>query len=449
MRLHSSFFSYCKIRLQEAFYGTAFWFILICSSYVIGFSFQQAITLFAEASRSAQGSPGLLAGINPYDGIFVPTLGSFYLIQTLIFPFLTVGLFAKEKESGAKKLNYLLPSFHLEEILSHGFVFLTLWMIVFLISLLSLIIWHFNGGHIYYPEVLNLILGHFLYAVVIFSISKFAATITESGANAAIIVLGFTLGSWVLDFMAPAQTGWLKEITSLSLTAQIRSFESGLLDWGVVLRMALLSAGFISASIYFSKSWMKFSKRLLIGFSILIFCAITFTVVPRQKYSYDMTEDRRNSFDLPSEKALQGLSEILKIEIGLSPDDSRFKDFNRSILQPLLRSVPHLQYGFQYQNVALDSFKNEGKDNYGIIYYIYKEKRDQSRSTSPEEVLPIIFNLADVKVDSSIEIPYRGYPLVMSSIFAEFIFYVFLPILSILGLSYFKKNKIMEVFGYD
>ena len=44
----------------------------------VGFSCFQAVALYAQASQSAQQSPVLATSLSPFDGMLVPTLGSFY-----------------------------------------------------------------------------------------------------------------------------------------------------------------------------------------------------------------------------------------------------------------------------------------------------------------------------------------------------------------------------------
>lgn len=444
-----SVFRLSKIRMGEVLRGNSLWLILFGTSYLIGFGFTQGAGLFGEASRSARGAPGLLAGINPFDGVFVPTFGSFYLVQTLLLPFVTVGIFASEKESGARKLNFLAPWSQFAGVLSHFFVFLTVWSVIFALPLSTLVVWKVSGGHLFLPETMNLILGHFLYCLVIFGISYFATAVTDSGASAAIVVLGFTLGSWILDFVAPAQTGWLLELSTLSLTSQIRSFESGLLDLGVLLRMILLSSALVYIGKCVSEPGLRGLRKFVRVFTVFLVCAGIFVLIPRQKFSFDLTEDQRHSFDRPSERALGSFPDILELRIGLSPDDSRFKDFNRSILSPLIRSVPRLKYEFDTHTKVMNSIKSDGNDSYGIITYSYRGRTDQSRSTSPEEVLPIIFGLASQKVESPPEAPYHGYPLEMDNSLAKLFYYALFPLGALIAFGFFRRNKLLEVIGYE
>ena len=84
----------------------------------------------------------------------------------------------------------------------------------------------------------------------------------------------------------------------------------------------------------------------------------------------------------------------LLITVNLSPDDPRLVDFHREVLGKLRRIVPHLSVEFAATSKSL--FGPAGDDRYGLVVYDYDGKRDESRSTSPQEVLPLLYALAGV-----------------------------------------------------
>ncbi|WP_247513903.1 hypothetical protein [Bradyrhizobium sp. 157] len=76
--------------LREITNGRALWTILLLLCPLVGYSFFQAVSLCGEASTAALQSPVLANSLSPLDGILVPTLGSFYVAVTLLFPFVSV-----------------------------------------------------------------------------------------------------------------------------------------------------------------------------------------------------------------------------------------------------------------------------------------------------------------------------------------------------------------------
>ena len=101
----------------------------------------------------------------PFEGILVPTLGAFYLTLTLLLPFVAVRAVAQDKESGALKLLLQMPTTPTWLI-----AFKAIAMVIALVALLLppltlILIWLHLGGHVYMPELLNLLAGHALYAL--------------------------------------------------------------------------------------------------------------------------------------------------------------------------------------------------------------------------------------------------------------------------------------------
>jgi hypothetical protein len=78
--------------LREITNSRALWTILLLLCPLVGYSFSffQAVSLYGEASTAALQSPVLANSLSPLDGILVPTLGSFYVAVTLLFPFVSV-----------------------------------------------------------------------------------------------------------------------------------------------------------------------------------------------------------------------------------------------------------------------------------------------------------------------------------------------------------------------
>jgi hypothetical protein len=364
-------------------------------------------------------------------------------------PFITVGIFARERDSGVQKLNHLAPWSLVEDLISKFLTYAITWLLVFSLPLSTFLIWKIGGGHIHATEVFNLCLGHFLYGLVVFGISFFATSITESGATAAIIVLAFTFGSWVFDFLSPSQTGWLLELTKLSLTAQIHSFELGLFDIGVTMKILVLASTFLGIGLIVSQKAIALKRKMLASITVAFACIFITTFITREKYSFDVTEDQRHSFAPSAESALKSLKSKLVLHIALSADDSRFKDFSRSILRPLIRAVPDLAYDFDQKNLSFNALTPSGSDSYGIVTYSYAGLSDQSRSTSPEEALPIIFKLANIKIAETSEVLYPGYPLELETGVPRAIYYGLIPFLILVTFIFIQRETFLEVIGYE
>jgi ABC-2 type transport system permease protein len=430
------------MELRSLLASWSLWILLLLSGPLVGYSFIQAVFLYSEASRSALVTPQLAVGLDPLDGIIIPSYGAIYLVLTLLFPFVAIRTIAEDKDSGALRLLLQTPlrsALIKAKAASLGFA----WLLVELLGLLALFMWRLSGGHIYVPETLCLLLGHFLYGGIVAAISLFAAAVAESASTAALLALGCTLGSWVLDFAAAGGSSWLARISGISLTASLKPFEQGLLVWSVVGRIATAVTGLIALTLLWWHPGRSLAFKLRGAAAVLVASAALFLPIHYLTASVDLTEDQRHSFPPKVRAALRQIQRPLRITVYLAPEDPRMMDFDRSILAKLRRVLPHTEIVNPETDRA--AFFKTGEDpSYGLIIYEVCARRAESRSTSLEEVLPLLWNLAGVPPPDSDDqrpLPYAGYPLVVrSSKAAGLIFYVLWPALSLMGWLLFSRR---------
>ena len=134
---------------------------------LVGYSFIQAVALYAEASRPALSIPELARQLSPFDGILVPTFGGFYLAITLLFPFIAIRLIAAEKASGGLKLLVQLPYRTSSLIAAKLTAVAAAWWAASILVLCSLVLWKTSGGHLSFSETSNLVLGHLVIVVFV------------------------------------------------------------------------------------------------------------------------------------------------------------------------------------------------------------------------------------------------------------------------------------------
>jgi ABC-2 type transport system permease protein len=326
--------------MRELVTGNALWVLMLLLSPLVGYSFIQAVALYAEASRPALSIPELARQLSPFDGILVPTLGGFYLAITLLFPFIAIRLIAAEKASGGLKLLVQLP-YRLTDLVAAKFAALVAAWLISLIPVLStLICWELLGGHLDVRETTTLILGHLLYALLIGAISFLAAALTEGGATAAILALAVTIGSWVLDFAALDRGGVSNLLAALSLTSLLRPFEQGLLSFPAVLGMLIATAGFLALAAIWLPPGIPLGRKFKGSALIVAGAAILISGAAQAKTVLDVTPDRRNSFPLGDEKLLGQLKDRLLVTVHMASLDPRLVDLDRKVLARLKRAMP-------------------------------------------------------------------------------------------------------------
>ena len=414
--------------VREILGGRSLWTLLLLLCPLIGYSFIQAASLYSESSSAALQSPVLANSLSPFDGILVPTFGSFYVAITLLFPFVAIRVLGQEKESGALRLLLQLPYTGLTLVLTKLAAVVLAWIFVSMPALSALAVWRGLGGHLSLGETSNLLFGHLLYGTLIGALALFAASIAESAATAAIIALAVTIGSWVLDFTLAGQPGLMAWIAKLSLTQTLRPFEQGILSGGLVLGIIAVISGLVALATVWLPPGIPRRQKLRRSVPFILAVAAFLGVATQPGWSIDVTEDRRNSFARADQQVLATLTLPMAISVQLAPEDPRYADLQRNVLSKLERAMPNVSVNLagsrQYPVTG------SGDDSYGEVTYDYGNRSDVSRSTSPREILPLIYGLAGVSQPSPTPgSEYPGYPLVASASTSSLWFFGALPLL--------------------
>ena len=410
--------------MREIAGGRALWIMLLLLCGLVGFSFLQAAELYGEASSSAQefsraGRLAVAAGRHSRsDARRVLSRGD-AAISVRGDPGLS-----NEKETGALRLLMQLPYSVSALCAAKLAAVLLAWAAAGVPAFSALAIWMIAGGHIHGGETLNLLFGHLLYGMLIGSIALFAAAISESSATAAIIVLAVTIGSWVLDFTAAGHSGMLGWLSQISLTQTLRPFEQGLLSAGLVIGMSGAILGFTALA----GIWLP------PGIS-----TATEAVALRHLWSWRMRHPRRGRRRSSHGRRDRGSPKFLPG----GRSDSSFRNSPgvwRSRSTSLRKTRDFWickETSFQSSNVPCQASpstwpsraRGDDADRYGEVDYSYAGRADMSRSTSPREILPLIYGLAGVPPPSALSAPdYPGYPLVMDARWAAPWFFGLLPL---------------------
>src|SRR5262249_36300748 len=338
-------------------------------------------------------------------------------------PFVAIRVVSHEKETGALSLLAQLPYASPTLILAKLSAVMLAWLLASIPALSALAVWAVQGGHLFPPETLNLLLGHALYGLLVGAVALFAASIAESAATAAIVTLAFTIASWVLDFTVAGRPGLFDWVARLSLTQTLRIFEQGLFSAGTAVAMAAAAASFAALACIWLRPGVVTRVRLVRSDACVLIAAIAVAAAAQLRWSADVSEDKRNSFPAADTRQLATLTGPLTITVHLTPEDPRFTDLQRKVLAKLERALPQV-------TVRLASAAGERDERYGEIEYVYAGRSDLSRSTSEREILPLLYGLAGVAPPAPAPgADYPGYPLVASADLALAWFLGVLPLL--------------------
>lgn len=420
--------------------GRALWVMLFVVAPLTGYSYTQAVALYAEASRAAAQFPELARGLSPLDGIVVPTLGAVYLGATFLFPFVAIRALGEEKTTGGVKLLVQLPYPTAVLIGAKLLAVMAAWLLLLLPGLAALALWRIGGGPLAWAETANVALGHGLYALVVSGLALAAAAVTEGGASAAILTIGSTLGFWVLDFAAVGGDGPLQMLSSLSLTALLRTFESGLFSLGAAVGAIGAAAGLVALAAVWLRPASSMGSRLALSALCVAGMGVAAAAGSGLRLYRDASQDRRNSFAPSDEAALRKLEKALRIEVRLAAEDPRYHDLQRRILSKLERVVPDIEV--TRVGPSRSVLFGDGDDGYGQVEYAYGASRVTSRSTSDREVLPLLFELAGVsRPPTAGVVDYPGHPHVADARSASIWLYAGAPFLIACGWAWARVRQ--------
>lgn len=418
---------------RELLASRAFWLLLLMIAPLVGHSFMTALGLYAEASGAGGFPAALPQGLTPLDGILAPTFGAYDLAATFLLPFVAIRMLSVEKESGALKLLLQLPGSLGAKIAFKGLVLLCGWLIAWLPGLAAVLLWKSYGGHLYAPETLNLLLGHLLRGLLAGGIAFAAAALTESAASAAIVTLGFTVGTWALDFIAAGRGGLLQQLANYTPTAALRFFEQGLLRLNTVAVMLLAGGAGVAVAAIWMHTGRSLRVRALATASFVVVLAFVMFGAANLRASWDFSENRRNSFPPADEAALAEVQQPLGVTVFLSPEDPRLTDLEQNVIKKLRRVLPRVEV--DYAATSRTGLFESAEDHYGEIWYEMNGQKVLERSTIEPVVLEQIYKLAGVAPpEHAAENDFPGYPLAARPAWwAAWIFYGLWPLATMLA----------------
>jgi ABC-type transport system involved in multi-copper enzyme maturation permease subunit len=411
---------------RELVASRAFWLLLLMIGPLLGHGFITAVNLYAEASGIGGGPAALSQGLSPLDGMLVPTFGAYDLAVTLLFPFVAIRLISQEKASGAWKLMLQSPAGLGAMLFAKGLTLLAGWFLAWTPGLLALLLWKQYGGALYAPEVLNLLLGHLLRVVLSAGVAVAAAAIATGAASAAIATLGFTVGTWALEFIAVGRGGLLQKLASYTPTSALRVFEQGQFRWSTVaVTLTLGIAGFALAGIWLTEG-LTLRSRVVRSAVMALVLGLALWGGSRLRATWDVSENRRNSFPVADETALRHVRQPLRVTVFLSPEDPRLMDLDRNILSKLARILPAVEIAYAAHSRA-GLFEGPG-DHYGEVWYELAGHKVMTRSTTEPIVLDTLYQLAQVQPPVHRETEFPGHPLAVEPKGAAWLFYALWPL---------------------
>ncbi len=387
-----------------------------------GVGFIGAMQSYAEVSGFNGTSAGVGEALSPLIGVWGPMFSACELGAVFLLPFAAIRMVGADRQSGALRLELqggVSPGLR---ILAKALLALAGWMFAMLPAGIGILLWSLYGGALDGRELASVIGGHVLNAGLTIALGFSAAAVTEHPSTAAIATLGITVGTWILNFLAALQGGVWERVAAYTPAVVVSDFSHGLIQ----LRTVLVEVLLILAGLGVAAIWQRLgvgvrrrgmeSAMLLAGVSAMVF-ACSFV-----RATWDVSENRGNSFPAADERALRGLEAPLTIVVHLAAEDPRRADLERNALSKLRRVVPRLEVRY-VSSTGIGMFE-QTREGYGEIQYSIGGRTSTSRMTTAEGVLESIYTLGGVTVPADVrETVFRGHPLAVPPRGAPAIFY--------------------------
>ncbi len=425
---------------RELLSSRSWWVFLLFMGPLVGVSFISAVNTYAEASGLGGTSVGVGEAYSPLIGIWAPTFSACELAAAFLLPFVAIRLVAGDRQSGALKLELQHPMSSFTRVGLKAVILFAGWIIATLAPFAGVVLWKMYGGSVYPPELLSVVLGHLLNAGLTIALASAAAVVTQHPSTAAILTLSITIGSWIINFIAAVHGNLWERAAAYTPTAMVAEFQHGLVRLSVLgVAITLTFAGLIIAAIW-TRLGVAVRRRALESAALAL---ITMGFVVLSTYlqpSWDVSENRMNSFSRSEEAALRQLKGPLTIEVHLAPEDPRRVDLERRALVKLRRVMPRADIRY-ISDTSIGLFEQSNL-HYGEINYSFNGHTATSRAATPEAVLENIFTVAGITDLPADDDNFRGHPLAVPPKGASLFFYGLWPLLVVVcaSLTYWRTR---------
>ena len=318
----------------------AWWVLLALTGPLVGLSFIEGVRSFSEISEGAGTGCGAVCA--PLVGIWGPTFGAYEISAAFLLPFVAIRMLAGDRHSGALIIEMQRPVTEFTRIGAKALVLLVGWTLTGLAAITAIALWKSYSGHAYAPEILVVAFGHVLNGALTIALGLAIAAVTDHPSTAAIITLAITIGTWIVNVAAAIQGGFWTTVAGFTPTAMVATFQHALIQVNVLaIGLILIALGLAIASIGLQIG-LPTTNRAMRSLGAVGAAAILVIAATAIRGSADASESRLNSFGEPEQEALESLKAPLTIDVHLSPQDPRRRQFERGPLAKLRRVVPNL-----------------------------------------------------------------------------------------------------------
>lgn len=400
----------------------AWWVMLLASGPIVGVAFANAVRTYADISVDT----GCGIVCSPLLGIWAPTFSAFELIAIFLLPFVAIRSLAGDRQSGALTLELQRPFPLTLRVAIKAAVMFAGWLGALLAGAIAVVLWMSYRGAVAWPELYVVVLGHALVAGLTITVALAIAAATDHPSTAAIVALGITIGTWMIDFAAAVYGGVWERLAQYTPAAFVSAFQHGLVQANALIVAAVVAIAAVAASAVWLRPGRRNRTRLVRTVAIFIAATVVALAGSRVSGSWDASETRINSFPEPIEEAIEKVPGALHVEIHLAPQDSRRGAFDRGPLAKLRRIRSDTSVSYVARTAT--GLYEQADPGYGEIRYSLGGRTVTTRAVTDDALAESIVELAGITVNDDQETPYRGRPLTATPVLASAVFFIAWPV---------------------
>jgi ABC-type transport system involved in multi-copper enzyme maturation permease subunit len=388
----------------------ATWLVAAISALLVGHGFVLAVDLYTAASRAAVGQELLRAQLDPLAGIVRPTLGGLYFAAAILLPVIAARGLAIEKERGSYGQLALRAGSTARVVIAKYLAALAGAALLLVPPLVLFAGFVVAGGRLDLGETLIGLLGHALDLVVLASAAVAAAAATRSVAQATVLAIALSLGSWAIDASSEfAALSWMGALEWASVGRRLSPFEHGILQLGSLGWLLAAAASATAVSLVLARIEHTPRRWWLAG-AIAALTLPLLVMFGRVHRGYDGSELRRHSLPDTIVVALRDLPGEIELDVWLDRDDGRRTELERGPLAKLLLARPDLELRAPL-DAAGDALATRDAD-YGRIVVRIGDRTCETRSSSDDEIVRCVFSAGRRPMPPWIDAAYPGHPFV-------------------------------------
>lgn len=214
--------------LEQYFASPIAYIVVALLMIILGIFFYIYLTLYMQqVAQSAQYGG---EGVDLSQNIMRPFFANAAFFFLIIFPMLTMKLFAEEKKMGTYELLMTSPISITQLVVGKYLGVLTLMLTILVLLLIYPAALYVFGGHPDLGPILTGFLGLFLIGAAFVAIGLFTSSVTDSQIVAAVLCFVFLILFWIINWISRSEAWYGKALQYISIYQRFDDFTKGILN---------------------------------------------------------------------------------------------------------------------------------------------------------------------------------------------------------------------------